>query len=402
MKPILSRQAWVVALLSVCLWTVSTQAQQRNTGGGGGGNRSSGSSYRGGGGGGYGGGSSGGGAGSSTRDYNNNTMLGDATITSDPETRRIIVITDEETAQSISQVVSNLDKPKPQVLIKVVFMEVTHNNGLDFGVEANYKNVNNNNSTTNLLSSGLGLAAANATPAGGIYQILGSDYSATVRALETAGKTEVLSRPSVLVRNNQPATITIGETVPFITATRYDAVNGQINTVTYEDIGIILRVTPFITSDGLVQMMVAPEISSVLDSSHNVQIGSGVSAFVVSKRSADTVVVTPDGVTVVIGGLMANEKIASENKVPFLGDIPYLGVLFKHKTTQDTKTELVIFLTPHVVLTPTRLPGETKMETDKLQLAPNAFSQKELDQFLDGVPMKKPDKSKDKSKAKDK
>ena len=72
---------------------------------------------------------------SGTRQYNNSTQVGSATISSDPETGRIIVITDEDTSQHISQVISNLDIPKPQVLIKVVFLEVTHNNGLDFGLE---------------------------------------------------------------------------------------------------------------------------------------------------------------------------------------------------------------------------------------------------------------------------
>src|SRR5262245_458154 len=84
-------------------------------------------------------GSSGGsGSSSSTRDYQNNTMVGEASIAIDPETRRIIVITDDETATNVSRVIADLDKPKPQVLINVVFLEATYNNGLDLGVEGTY------------------------------------------------------------------------------------------------------------------------------------------------------------------------------------------------------------------------------------------------------------------------
>ena len=187
---------------------------------------------------------------SSTRQYNNNGTVGTATISSDPETGRIIVITDEDTSLHISQVISNLDIPKPQVLIKVVFLEVTYNNGFDIGLDVGFQNKPDksrsadisggnifggsglNTIATNLQVNALGLpiSAIGTTPPGaGLYQILGNDYQATLRAIATAGKTEVLSRPSILARNNQPATITVGQSVPLVSNTRFDAVNGQIN-----------------------------------------------------------------------------------------------------------------------------------------------------------------------------
>ena len=393
MNIIPSRPAWLLLVLGLCLWTTSSsQAQQQGSM-----NRSSTSSaYRGTSTGNRSSGGSSSSSSGSTRDYNNNTMVGDATITSDPETRRLIVITDDETAANISQVISNLDRPKPQVLIKVVFLEVTHDNSLDLGLEGGYsKNVGGGGPVGNTLSASniFGLGAMGANPSGaGLYQALGNDYQATIRAIATAGKTEILSRPSILVRNNQPATITVGQSVPFITATRYDSVNGQINTVTYEDIGIILRVTPFITSDGLVEMIIAPEISALTD--QTVTISQGVNARVISKRSADTVVVTPDSTPVIIGGLMSTEKVSSESKIPFLGDIPYLGVIFKHKTTSDAKTELVICLTPHVVRAPSQLAAMNKSEADKTDLIPESFSERDLNKFLEGIPFKKPVKAK--------
>ena len=355
---------------------------------------------------------------SSTRQYNNSTQVGSATISSDPETGRIIVITDEETSQHISQVISNLDIPKPQVLIKVVFLEVTYNNGYDIGIDAGFKdgtvgqgkyqgkvaggNIFGasalNTIATNIHVNGLGLpisAIGTIPPGAGLYQILGTDYQATLRAIATAGKTEVLSRPSILARNNQPATITVGQSVPLISSTRFDAVNGQINSVTYQSVGIILRVTPFISNDGLVEMVVAPEISALADQSTWVPIGGNALAPVINTRSADTVVVTPNGQTVIIGGLMQNSKAASESKIPILGDIPILGNLFKRQRKDGSKTELLIFLTPHIVEAPSQLLALSEKERAASVLPKKAFTEQDMDQFLNELP-KNPDKKKGK------
>lgn len=321
---------------------------------------------------------------STTREYNSNGMIGDAMISSDPETRRIIVITDEDTNLSIGQVVTNLDRPKPQVLIKVVFLEVTHNDGSDIGVEGSYTH-KISNSTTGTVSTLFGGLAQQTS--GGFYKVLSDDFAITLRAIQTAGKTEVLSRPSILARNNQLATIIVGQEIPIITATRLDINNNPINTISYQDIGIILRVTPFITSDGLVEMIVSPEISSLTD--QTVPIASNVSAPVISKRSADTVVVTPDGAPVVIGGLMQNQKIDSTQKIPILGDIPVLGMAFKRKIKTDTKTELIMILIPHIVQMPSQLAAMTERERSQAIMTPKAFSEQELDRYIDTLPVKK-------------
>jgi len=334
------------------------------------------------------------GSSSSTRQYNNSTMVGDATVTGDLETRRIIVITDEETSQYVSQVISNLDRPKPQVLIKVVFLEVTLNNGLDIGVDGTYKRTDSgitNSFTSSVASAALnnvGASGASGPVGQGLYQVLGNNFSATLRAIASAGKTEVLSRPSILCINNQPATITVGDSVPFITGTTYSANIGQINTVTYKDIGIILRVTPFITSDGLIQMIVNPEISALTD--EYVQISSNVNARVYSTRSANTVVVTPDRQPVIIGGMISNEKIQTESKLPLLGDIPWMGALFRRRVNTDAKTELFIFLIPTVVRSPAEMASLTMSEAQKVEMQQTSFEQQELDRFLEGLPVKSP------------
>src|SRR5205814_4698876 len=104
----------------------------------------------------------------------------------------------------------------------------------------------------------------NAGGPAGLYQIFSEDYTVTVRAIAAAGKAKVLSRPSVVARNNQPATITVGQSVPLITNVRFDTFGNAINSVTYQSVGIILRVTPFITSDGMVEMILSTENSDLV------------------------------------------------------------------------------------------------------------------------------------------
>ena len=343
---------------------------------------------------------------SGARVYPNNTQVGEATISVDPETRKIIVVSDDETNLRIKDVIASLDNPRPQVLIKVVFLEVTYNNTLDVGIDGGARGQVNNDPTTAALAqvfgvSGLGSVATNVPlnalglptqsfgpPGAGLYQILGQDYQVTLRAIAQAGKAEILSRPSILARNSQPATISLGQVVPLVTNTRFDAVNGQINTVTYQSVGIILRVTPFITSDGMVEMIVSPETSQLADRSQWVPIGGTALAPVLDSRSADTVVVVPDRQTVIIGGLMATQKTLTESKIPLLGDIPWLGALFKRKQTSDRKTELMIFLTPHIVPAAAQLAGLTSQERSNSGLKPKAISAEEMDRFFDALPIK--------------
>jgi len=351
----------------------------------------------------------------STRQYYPSGTVGEAMVTADPETRRLIVITDEETSGYISQVITNLDRPKPQVLIKVVFLEVTYRNTLDFGIEGGVRHNADGNTGAGATAFGLSQLGSSATgavlnplgipvqnfapipPGAGIYQILGSDFQATLRAIAQAGKTEILSRPSILTRNNQQATISLGQEVPLVTNTRFDTVGNQINTVTYQNVGIILRVTPFITDNQMVEMIVSPESSGLADRSQWVPVAAGALAPVINSRVADTVVVVPDGQTVVIGGLMQNNRLRNDSKIPILGDIPFLGNLFKRQTKDDSKTELIIFVTPHIVRDATQLLATTSNEQGRLQLAPKAFTEEDLENFLDGLP-----KDQWRSKVKDK
>src|SRR5262245_41244636 len=129
--------------------------------------------------------------------YYPNGQVGEALVSSDPETRRLIVITDEETSQFVGQVVTNLDQPKPQVLINVVFLEATYNNNFDFGVESSYhKNIDGSTSLglTNLFGNLAAQGGLNSfgIPGAGIYSIAGQDFTVVLRAIAANGKMEVL------------------------------------------------------------------------------------------------------------------------------------------------------------------------------------------------------------------
>lgn len=386
-----TRRQWNIPLLAALVLglcaTTDILAQQRSGGYGG---------YRGAGGG-------GGGTSSGAQPYNPNGGVGSATISMDPDTRNITVIADEDTMKSVRQVLLQLDHPKQQVLIKVVFLEVQHNDSSDIGVEGGYAPNLTHSVTGAFVNSfglgGLGSVATNVNafgqpissfaptpPGAGMYQVLGRDFQATLRAIASAGKAQLLSRPSILARDSQPATIMIGQSVPLITGVNYDNFGNSHNSVTYTDIGIILNVTPFITSDGLVQMIVTPQTSQ-LDPGPGITIATGINAPIIDKRSADTVVMTPDGQTVVIGGLMHTDKADSVSKIPLLGDIPLLGNLFKRTTKTLTKNELLIFLTPHIVNAPKELAALG--EKDRAQIKPpDSESEAELDRFLEKIPVK--------------
>ncbi len=295
-------------------------------------------------------------------------LAGQVTIIADPDTNSLLVRTAPKNLQRVRDLLNDLDRPVAQVLIKVLIAEVTHTRNFDLGVEF---------SALNLRAGGLGQSAgtnfglANAT-GGMVVSVLEDNFSATIRALEQTGKLDVLSRPYILASDNQLASITVGQEIPFITNSRITDTGQTINTVEYGDIGILLDVIPHINPDGLVILDVAPEISTL--TADRVPISDNVSAPVIAKRSAKSRVGIRNGQTVVIGGLMEDRTTETINKVPFLGDIPGLGLLFRRTEKSKSKTELLIFLTPHVASEPTLLTPMARDETNGLKLVPGAVA----------------------------
>lgn len=371
--------------------------------------------------------------------YNNNGTVGTAQISVDPNTHNIIVIADKDTSEQIQRVIESLDAPQRQVLIRAVFLEVTDTKASDLGFQGaytghngtfsqvtgfltnsySYQNqttiANGGTTTTPILSPnisavqqsfnmgqnfGLPQTLAGAAGNGGVYQLIGSDFTGTLQAIASAGKAQVLSRPSILARDGQMAEIVVGQSIYLPSGVAFTAVGGSATTVptingNYQNVGIQLDVTPFIGANSLVQMILQPQITSIDTSTPGQQIvgstlfSGAVYAPNINKRSANTVVVTPDGETVVIGGLISNQKSSSDSKVPFLGDIPLLGQLFKFSAKANQKTDLLMFLTPHIVQMPSQLAALTARETGQAPMITNSISEQELDRYLEHVPVKK-------------
>lgn len=363
-----------------------------------------------------------GGSSATSRQYRDATMLGQATIQVDDESRSLVIVSDEDTYKEIMKVIKNLDQPKPQVMIKVVFAEVSLNKNLEVGLEGSYTfNVaspsvlsGSSTTTTNATANTTGGTALTSTtltsPAnllspgsagtgsaqtlfglsqlaqGSFVRLATDNWQATLYALASHGVVNVLSRPTIMARNNQQAVIVVGQEVPFVTNSQITETGQTINTIQYQDVGIILRVTPFISSDKTVEMIVSPEISSV--DSQSVQLSPNVTSPIIDKRAAETVVVTPDKKTIVIGGMMQKQNTSTIQKIPLLGDLPWIGAAFRHTIKNEQRTELLIFLTPYIIEGTDKMDAITTDEVNRTDLPQRAFSQQDLDNYLDNLKVK--------------
>lgn len=363
-------------------------------GGSGGSSRSGGGSFGGlgggggggafGGGGGFGGGNTGrtggfGGGFSNNASRAGTDLSGQVTIIADPDTNSLLVRTKPANYERVKEVIAELDRPVPQVLIKVLVAEVSHDDSNDLGAEFSVLNLRaNGNGSKGGVNFGLSKLTG-----GLVAQVIENDFSATIHALESVGKLDVLSRPYILASDNQLASITVGQEVPFVNNSRITDTGQTINTLDYRDVGILLDVVPHINPDGLVIMDIAPEISAL--SGTTVPISDTASQPIINLRSAQTRVGIKNGQTIVIGGLMEDRKTETIDKIPFLGDIPILGEAFKRHQDKKSKTELLIFLTPHVAGDPDNLKEMSRQETEGTKLVPNAVDPNAFQEHKDGL-----------------
>jgi len=284
-------------------------------------------------------------------------LVGQVYVVADEDTNSLLVRAASKHFDRIKELLAELDRPTPQVLIKVLIAEVTHDDSLDLGTEFSILNLE-----FAAAVEGTGdLGGTDERPGGLVTATLNTNLAATFNALQTEGRLDVLSRPYILASDNQEASITVGQEVPFITNSRTTETGQTVNTIEYQDIGIILNVTPHINPQGLVIMEVAPEISHIQEDVQ-IALSQTVNATVYRKRSAQTQVAIRDGQTIVIGGLMEDHIDDVVQKVPLLGDIPLLGGLFRRIVKTKVKTELLIFLTPHVATDPDNLPAMSEDE----------------------------------------
>jgi general secretion pathway protein D len=294
-------------------------------------------------------------------------LEGTVTITGDKATNSLIIVGTPTDYETMKDVIQKLDIRRRQVYVEVAIIEMSLTKMRELGFEfqaANLQNLETSNQVQAIGGTNFGKIATAATgPAGlatlsglnvglvkGVFKFNGQEFlniGALLHALQTDGNVNVLSTPNLLTMDNQKAEIMVGQNVPFITGQTQNAITGSqtlFNSVNRQDVGIKLSLTPQIASDDNVRLEVNQEISDVIASTLTNQAGPTT-----SKRSASTTVVVKDRQTMVIGGLIRDNVTSTETKVPFLGDIPILGWLFKSKTTSIDKTNLMIFITPYII-----------------------------------------------------
>ncbi len=247
----------------------------------------------------------------------------------------------------IRKVIAALDHQEQEVLIEAKIIQVTLTDKFKLGV--NWDAIVekwHDLRFTNDYSLG-----ASATPKGvmSIGTIDNDQYKAVLEALDNSGLTKILSSPRIATINNQEAKILVGTTKPYVTTTTTTPGTGPATTaetVSFIDVGVKLNVTPTIHHDGYITMKIKPEVSSAAD---KITTGNGNDIPIVKTSTVETTVRVKDGVTIIIGGLI-NEEVANDrNQVPMLGKIPLVGAAFRKDSKSTEKTEMVVFLTPHII-----------------------------------------------------
>jgi general secretion pathway protein D len=300
-------------------------------------------------------------------------LSGQVRVRADADSNSLVFVTASRNFETLRRLVAELDAERPQVLIRALIVEVDLDDTTELGVEWSKTFLTNRGTTnerTDTVSTDFDVAER--TPGAFRWnQIKVDDREILLRALRQDGKLSVLSAPRILVQDNEEATINVGSEVPFVTNTRLTNEGTTLNTIQYRDIGIILTVTPSINPQGLVKMVVSPEISEIAPESQSVQITEGVRSPVFLKNNATTTVTIRDGQTIVLGGLIQDRVREAADKVPLLGDIPLLGYFFSSRRTEKKKVELLIFITPYVVNQSDELRQLTASEIAHFRMIPS-------------------------------
>ena len=269
-------------------------------------------------------------------------------VVAEPNSNTLLISASPRYFDTLATMIDELDRMPPQVLIQALLAEVLLDDETDLGIDWNYTVRRNDSDVTWGDNFGVEASVTGGTPPIGFnVAITGGDLRFFLRALQAQNRLEVLSRPQILAADNQNARIQIGQRVPLITSSRVTDQGDTINTVTYEDVGVSLDVLPRIGSDGQIQLEVKPELSSVSGSS--TPLSEFARAQFINSRSAKTTVNCYDGQTVIIGGLITTTDEDREEKIPVLGDIPLVGLLFRSTSKVKDRNELMIFLTPRVL-----------------------------------------------------
>jgi general secretion pathway protein D len=303
-------------------------------------------------------------------------------IQADPSTNSLIITAPEPLYRQVRSMIDQLDERRAQVYIESLIVEVSGDNAADFGFQwqgllANNSRTNGIVAGTNFGSTGNLLSITQATLAGGatsgsttgssaasgislgeglniglIHNYFGTyGLAAIARVLQSQTNTNIASTPNLITLDNEEAKIVVGSNVPFVTG-QYSqtgtagALTSPFQTIERKDVGITLRIRPQIGENGTIRMTIFQESSSL---SSLVAPGTTNAGPSTDKRSIETNVVVDDGQILVLGGLIEDRYTDNRSKVPLLGDIPYLGALFRSESREKKRTNLMVFLRPVVM-----------------------------------------------------
>jgi general secretion pathway protein D len=288
-----------------------------------------------------------------------------AMVWADPTNNALVITAPPKIMRAVMDIVDKLDIRRPQVLVEAIIADINFDKDAELGVNwAAFINGNNvpagafqnpaGVSTTLLQGTTLGVGRVGGSN--------GTNFAAILRAIRADTNDNVISTPSAVTMDNQEAELKVAQEVPFITgqftANNTAAVGGVVNpfqTIQREEVGTILKITPTISPEGTAVML---KIS--IESSTIGQKPAGAVDLVTNKRTVSTTVMIDDGGIVVLGGLTEDNTTKGENRVPFLGNIPIIGYLFKTRNEQSTKNNLMIFIRPKIL----RDAAQAAFETD--------------------------------------
>ena len=290
---------------------------------------------------------------------------GGAVIAADPATNSLIITAPEPVYRNVRGVIDQLDSRRAQVYIESLIVEVKADTAAEMGIQWQFmsgRNAGNNViGGTNFGANGQNILSVSQNPAAlagsnginigvvrGNVSLFGQQFvnlGLLARALETEAGGNIRATPNLLTLDNEEARIVIGQNVPFVTGS-YTNTNNNLSspfqTVERKDVGTMLRVRPQVSEGGTVKMEIAQEISAVVRDN----LPSGI---ITSRRAIESNVLVDDGQIVVLGGLIEDKVDGTVNKVPLLGDIPFLGRLFRYDSRTRQKTNLLVFLRPVVL-----------------------------------------------------
>lgn len=299
-------------------------------------------------------------------------------VTPSIETNSIIVRGTAAQVQEIGQLIHALDVRRPQVMIEAAIVEVSgdvaERLGVQLGLGPNIPKggiaatsfSNGGGASLGAVLSAVGVPAGSALSTGLTLAGGGNDFGILVQALSQSTRARLLSTPSITTLDNEPATIVVGQNVPFRTGSF--ATNGNtvtpFTTIERKDVGITMNVQPRITGGNVVQLTIEQEISSLVNA--NIE---GAADLVTNRRVINTTVMADNRGTVVLGGLITDDRIDGTSKVPGLGDIPIVGELFKTRNGRNTQRTLFVFLRPTILRNRDDIQSASTSRYNKLQAA---------------------------------